>query len=170
MRITFYASLILAALTLAIAPPAHAQIELRAANVHGPNLTQTLALRKWSELLDEATGGEITVRVFDSGTIVSNQQDAYGQVKIGTVDAVLSVAVENDVPALQIPFFPFAFDSYEEWRAFMDSEHMQALYDEFLEKTGIRILGIQYIGSRHLTANKPIYRPADLGGMKIRAP
>lgn len=171
MRMTLrYAGLVLVALALAAASPAQARTELRAANIHNPNQTQTLALRKWGELLDAATGGEITVRVFDSGTIVSNQQDAYGQVKLGSVDVVLSVAVEGDVAALQIPFFPYAFRSYKQWRAFMDSEHMQALYDEFLDKTGIRILGIQYIGARHLTANKPIYKPADLNGMKIRAP
>ena len=46
---------------------------------------------------------------------------------------------------------------------------MQKLKDEFREKTGIRLFDIQYLGSRHLTANKAIKTPEDLQGVKLRA-
>ena len=48
--------------------------------------------------MDEATEGEIDVAVFDSGSVVSNQQDAYAQVKLGTVDVTLASLVKDDVP------------------------------------------------------------------------
>jgi tripartite ATP-independent transporter DctP family solute receptor len=149
--------------------PAGAEVKLRAANIHAPTQPYTLALKRWGEMLGEQSGGEIEVAVFDSGTVVSNQQDSYSQVKLGTVDVTLASLVKDDVPALQIATFPYAFTSYETWRAFMDGDFVQGLTDEFRERTGIRILGIQYLGARHLTANKPIKHPDDLAGMKIRA-
>ena len=148
---------------------AQAEVRIRAANIHAPTQPYTLALKRWGEALGEASAGEIAVAVFDSGSVVSNQQDAYGQVKTGTVDVTLISLVKDDVPELQIASFPYAFTSYEDWRAFMDGEFVQGLMNEFREKTGIRILGVQYLGARHLTANRAIMSPADLDGMKIRA-
>jgi TRAP-type C4-dicarboxylate transport system substrate-binding protein len=52
---------------------------------------------------------EIKGQVFDAGSVVSNQQDAYSQVKTGTVDLTLSIVVKDDVPGLQIATFPYAF-------------------------------------------------------------
>lgn len=142
---------------------------LRAANIHGPTQPYTLALQRWAEQLQAATNGELTAAVFPSGSVVSNQQDSYSQVKLGTVDVTISILVKDDVPALQIAAFPYAFRTYEDWRTFMDGPEMQKLMEEFRAKTGIRILGAQYLGARHFTANQPIKRPEDLQGLKIRA-
>ena len=101
--------------------------------------------------------------------MVSNQQDAYSQVKTGSVDLTLSIVVKDDVPALQIASFPYAFRDYADWRKFMNGPDLQKLKDEFREKTGIRLFDIQYLGSRHLTANKAIRTPDDLQGVKLRA-
>ncbi|MCF3933721.1 TRAP transporter substrate-binding protein [Acuticoccus sp. M5D2P5] len=148
---------------------ADAQTKLRAANIHGATQPYTLALERWSENVAAATDGEITISVHPSGSIVSNQQDSYSQVKLGTVDATISIAVKDDVPELQLAAFPYAFRNYEDWRAFMDGPEMAAWMEEFREKTGIRILGVQYLGARHFTANKAVLSPDDLDGMKIRA-
>lgn len=146
-----------------------AQTKLRAANIHGPTQPYTLALERWAERVAERTGGEVTISVHPSGSVVSNQQDSYSQVRLGTVDATISIAVKDDVPELQLAVFPYAFRSYEEWRSFMDGPQMAQWMDEFREKTGIRILGIQYLGARHFTANRSILTPEDLKGLKIRA-
>jgi tripartite ATP-independent transporter DctP family solute receptor len=119
--------------------------------------------------MDKETNGEIKVSVFDSGSVVSNQQDAYSQVKTGTVDLTLSIVVKDDVPGLQIATFPYAFRGYEDWRKFMNGPAVEKMKDEFRAKTGIRLFDIQYLGSRHLTANKPIKIPEDLQGVKLRA-
>lgn len=171
MRLT-YCNLGLTAIAAAVClspPPADAGTKLRAAIIHSSSQTQAKALHKWKELLKEASKGELDVQVFDSGSVVANQQDAFGQVKVGSIDLTLSVAVKDDLPALQIPLLAYAFPSYEAWRSFMDGEEAQKLYDQFREKTGLRILGMQYIGARHLTANRAVKTPADLKGLKIRA-
>jgi len=46
----------------------------------------------------------------------------------------------------------------------------EEIRNRLITKRNIRVLGIGYLGARHLTANKPIYRPEDLKGLKIRIP
>jgi TRAP-type transport system periplasmic protein len=149
--------------------PAQSEIRFRVATIHGPTQPFTLSLRRFAASMERDSNGEIKGQVFDSGSVVSNQQDAYSQVKTGSVDLTLSIVVKDDVPALQIASFPYAFRGYADWRKFMDGPDMQKLKDEFREKTGIRLFDIQYLGSRHLTANKAIKAPEDLQGVKLRA-
>ena len=156
-------------LNVLFAAPAVSEIRLRAATIHGPTQPFTLSLRRWAASMERESGGEIKVAVFDSGSVVSNQQDAYSQVKTGSVDMTLSIVVKDDVPALQIASFPYAFRGYADWRKFMNGPDIRKLKDEFRQKTGIRLFDIQYLGSRHLTANKPIRTPEDLQGVKLRA-
>jgi tripartite ATP-independent transporter DctP family solute receptor len=145
------------------------QIVLRVANIHAASQPYSLALEKWVELFELETGGQVKGNVFPGGAIVTSQQDSYAQVKTGSVDATISVTVENDVPALQIISFPYAFTSYDQWRSFMDGEEMKELEQEFLDKTGIRIIGKSFLGSRHISANKKVLSPSDLRGIRLRA-
>jgi TRAP-type transport system periplasmic protein len=160
---------VIAGLLVGLPVSGEAAVRLRAANIHGPSQPYTLALKRWAEQVDKATGSEVKISVFDSGSVVSNQQDAYSQVKLGAIDATVAIVVKDDVPALQIAAFPYAFRDYQSWRAFMDGPDIQRLTEEFRTKTGIRILGVQYLGARHFTANRPVKKPEDLQGLKIRA-
>ncbi len=154
---------------LTASAPAFSQTRFRIATIHGPTQPFTLSLKRFATSMERDTNGEIKGQVFDAGSVVSNQQDAYSQVKTGTVDLTLSIVVKDDVPGLQIATFPYAFRSYTDWRKFMNGPDMQKLKDEFRQKTGIRLFDIQYLGSRHLTANKIIKAPDDLRGVKLRA-
>jgi TRAP-type transport system periplasmic protein len=173
MRLKIFEGMVHAAvlglLSVLASEPAAAETRLRAANIHSASQPYSLALKRWAEKVGQATGGEVKISVFDSGSVVSNQQDSYSQVKLGVIDATISSVVKDDVPAMQIASFPYAFRNYADWRAFMDGPEMAKLTEEFRVKSGIRIIGAQYLGARHFTANKPIRRPEDLAGMKIRA-
>jgi tripartite ATP-independent transporter DctP family solute receptor len=148
---------------------AEKSINLRVANFHAASQPYSLALKKWVEIVEQKTDGRIKGSVFSGGSVVTSQHDAYAQVKSGTVDATISLTVENDVPELQIIAFPYAFTTYEQWRKFVDGDEMKALEEEFLKKTGIRIIAKSYLGARHLTANKKVLSPLDLKGVKVRA-
>src|SRR5262245_41611428 len=128
--------LILACLfvVLSVTAPA-AQVRLRVATLRGPSEPVTAPLMRWDAALQKDTSGEIKVGVFESWSVVSNQQDAYRQVKTGTVDLTLSIVVKDDVPGLQIASFPYAFRGYEDWRKFMDGPAIERMKDEFRQKT-----------------------------------
>jgi len=99
----------------------------------------------------------------------SSGGNCQGNTSFVHIDATITLVVKDDVPSLQIIAFPYAFKSYESWRNFMDGDFIKAKEDEYLKKTGIHILGAQYLGSRHLTANKIFLKPEDLKGIKLRA-
>src|SRR5690606_28748529 len=50
-----------------------------------------------------------------------------------------------------------------------ESPVMIQFNQRLIEEHGVRILYSYYFGTRHLTANQPVYSPADLQGLKIRA-
>lgn len=169
MRMPTLAAALLGFVALVLDATAASAQTMRAANIHAASQPYSMALSRWAEKLDEATDGELTANTFHAGTVVSNQHDSYSQVKVGSIDVTIAVVVADDVPALQIVAFPYAFRNYDDWRAFMDSERIAELTEEFRELTGIRILGAQYLGARHLTANQPVLSPEDLSDLKIRA-
>jgi tripartite ATP-independent transporter DctP family solute receptor len=63
--------------------------------------------------------------------------------------------------------------------AFDDADHMlevangavgDGLWEELREKHGMRVLHTWFYGERHVTARKPVRRPEDLRGFRIRMP
>lgn len=46
---------------------------------------------------------------------------------------------------------------------------MQKLEEDLLKRKGLRVLYTYYFGARQLTCDRPVYKPADLAGVKIRA-
>ena len=49
------------------------------------------------------------------------------------------------------------------------SSIMQSMSQQLIEARNVRVLYTFYFGTRHLTCDRPIYRPEDLKGVKIRA-
>jgi tripartite ATP-independent transporter DctP family solute receptor len=147
-----------------------AATRLKFATIQAPTQPYNLAAKRWGEIIEKETKGDIKVTLYAAGSACSNQQDCHGQLKTGSIDLSVNQVVKDYVAALQVCAFPYAFTSYEAFRKFMDSETVEKLREEFLQKTGIRILGTQYNGARHLTTtNKIVRKPSDLKGMKIRA-
>jgi len=64
----------------------------------------------------------------------------------------------------------YVFKDAESMFAVLDGPIGDEIRDRLISKRDIRVLAIGYLGARHLTANKPIYEPEDLKGLKIRIP
>jgi TRAP-type C4-dicarboxylate transport system substrate-binding protein len=78
----------------------------------------------------------------------------------------------NQVPHSKILGVPFMFNDYDHRQRVFGSGVLDDLFDEMEEKTGVQILGMGYIGARHLgyKGDKRIMTPADLDGVKLRMP
>jgi tripartite ATP-independent transporter DctP family solute receptor len=89
----------------------------------------------------------------------------------GTVDlATVGTTVANSiVPEIGVLDIPYLFRSIAAARAALDGAPRQDLF-ELLQAKGIHPLAWMEIGVRHMTANKPIRRPSDLVGLKLRVP
>ena len=84
--------------------------EWRGWNIHKPDYPNTVAMDKFAELLNEKSGGKMTLKMFHSGTL-GTQPDAIEQVRIGGLEIgnfnlgpIGPVAVEANVVSL-----PFVF-------------------------------------------------------------
>jgi len=63
---------------------------------------------------------------------------------------------------------PYVFRDFDHWLAYRDSDLLKELMAGYDRATGHKSLAITYYGARHVTANRPITRPEDMRGMKLR--
>ncbi|WP_319476280.1 TRAP transporter substrate-binding protein [Marispirochaeta aestuarii] len=147
-------------------------ITLRYAHVGTPNEPQTRYAAELAKAIEEKTEGRVKVQLFPNSQLggVSEMVDG---VKSGSIDmahhdfASLGKFLEN-MSVFNAPFL------------YRDKEHailatnpgtspvLRDLNEELIDVAGIRVLGSHFRGARELSANFPVYSPADLKGKKIR--
>lgn len=133
----------------------------------------TRVANKFKELVEEASGGVITVDVFPNDQLAGgNASKGIEMISDGSVDmaayatSVLSALDER----VSIGTVPWLFDSYAEAREVIDSTGL-AYYDSVLERLDLKVIGSFHNGFRQLTNNKrPVTSPEDLKGLNIRVP
>ncbi|MGB6606312.1 MAG: DctP family TRAP transporter solute-binding subunit [Atribacterota bacterium] len=124
-----------------------------------------------ADYVKEKSDGKLIIDVHPQGalgagnTLVENI--SLGTVDIGTGGPGLLSRLE---PAWGLIAGQYVFKDAESMFAVLDGPIGDEIRDRLISKRDIRVLAIGYLGARHLTANKPIYEPEDLKGLKIRIP
>jgi TRAP-type transport system periplasmic protein len=113
----------------------------------------------------------VTVQIFPASQL-GGDADRISSVVSGDIDmdiqgASALGAIYEPVSALDAAY---AFDDSDHLDRYFDSDAAKALIEGFAEKTGVQTLGAWSAGMRQFTANKPIRKPADLGGLRMRFP
>ena len=158
-----------------IAAPAvvRAQSKVRLTLGHGaaPGNPRSVAAEQFATLLRERSNGRIEMRVAGSAQLGDDASMLTG-LRTGTLDMSVnsqgaSSAVLPELAALGMPFlFPNAPAAYK----VVDGPVGEELSRRF-EKVGLIALGWWDNGVRHTSNSKrPITRPEDLKGLKIRTP
>ena len=126
---------------------------------------------RFSELVTERTGGEVTVN-FIAGEQLGSDIDVIQQMMQGTVHLYGDVLgwYANWVQDFNILNWGFTFDSNDHMQAFIDSEIYAELAEKLRAEQGIRILAAAPTQPRVLFANRPIATPDELAGLKMRVP
>jgi tripartite ATP-independent transporter DctP family solute receptor len=140
---------------------------------HGaaPNNPRHVVALQFADYVKQQSNGNITVEVFPSEQLGSDRQMAEA-VSMGALDLSINsqgpVAYYNE--KLLVLGLPFLFSKPEQAYAVLDGEVGEQISNE-LTKKGIRVLSYWENGFRHITNSKrPIYKPDDLKGLKIRTP
>jgi len=126
---------------------------------------------KFAKYVNEKTGGNVSVDLFPAEVLGSDKQMAES-IKMGTLDMHIApqgvvAFYEPKMAALELPFL---FDSPEKVAALLEGPMGEELAAGLPAK-GIRVLAYWENGLRHTTnSKKPIEKPEDLKGMKIRTP
>ncbi len=150
---------------------AQAQTKLKWAHVY----ETSEPYHKWSvwagEEIKKRTNGRYEVQVFPASTL-GKESDINNGLTLGTVDIILSGAsfAGNSYKPLAITYFPFIFRDAEHELKYAKSDVFRELAKGYDDKTGNHITALTYYGARHVTSNRPIAKPEDMKGLKIRVP
>lgn len=124
-----------------------------------------------AEYVKEKSNGKLTIDVYANGALGKGnalaENISFGTVDMGTAGPGLLMRLE---PAWGLIAGEYVFKSVDCMFKVLNGPVGDEIKDRLIKKRGIRVIGIGYLGQRHLTCNKPIYKPEDLRGLKIRIP
>ena len=154
--------------SLALAGPLQAAENWKAWNVHTDGHPNTAAMARFSELVDAATDGEVTVDVFNGG-VLGSQPDAIEQVRLGAIDVgnFNLGPIGPIVPEANLVSLPFIFKDVPHMFRVLDGEAGQVIAAA-MSDAGLKPLAWFDAGARSFYSQKAINTPADVEGLKIR--
>lgn len=165
-KLSITAAAVVASLTFL--SPVHAAENWRAWNIHNDGHPNTAAMDRFSELVDKATEGEVTVEVFHGG-VLGNQPDALEQVRLGAIEIgnFNLGPIGPMVKEANLVSLPFIFKSVPHMFRVLEGEAGTTIADA-MAAAGLKPLAWVDAGARSFYSQKPINTPADVEGLKIR--
>jgi C4-dicarboxylate-binding protein DctP len=133
------------------------------------HLGQNLVLFK--EEVEKTSNGEIAVEIYDSAQLYKDKEVpaavGSGAIEMGVASLTRYV---GDIPAVDIFYQPFLFDSEDKVRAAVaKGSGVRGPIDEAIKDTGSTVLWWQaYGGAIMLSNGGPVKTPADMEGKKAR--
>ncbi len=117
------------------------------------------------------TDGRVELKVFPASSLGKEVEINEG-LGIGSVDVIYTGPsfVERYYGPIAISDYPFIMRGFDHWEKYRESELFAELSQGYKDATGSSVAGLVYYGQRHVTSNKPILKPADMEGLKIRVP
>jgi len=162
-------SLISAAIGLITTLAAQAQV-MKAADVHPLGYPTVVAVENMGKKLDAATSGRIKFQMFP-GSVLGGEKEMIEQTQVGAIQILRTSLgpVGPVVPEVNVFNMPFVFRDIAHMRAVIDGPIGQELLDK-LSASSARLIGLAWMdgGSRSLYTKKPVRKPEDLKGQKIR--
>ncbi len=154
--------------SLCLVGPLHAAENWRAWNIHNDGHPNTAAMDRFSELVKEATKGEVTVEVFHGG-VLGSQPDALEQVRLGAIELgnFNLGPIGPMVKEANLVSLPFIFKSVPHMFRVLEGEAGQTIAAAMAD-AGVQPLAWVDAGARSFYAQKAIETPADVEGLKIR--
>jgi TRAP-type transport system periplasmic protein len=159
-------------LTWALANPGICQgkpVILNLGHAVAPEHPYHLGAVKFSELIARRTYNKVKIDVYPSAQL-GNERDMVEGLQLGTVDLVLTSTgpLGGFVPKMFVVDLPFLFRDREHAYKVVDGPIGKELLGAFSTK-GVKGLAFWENGFRQITNNvRPIERPEDLKGIKIR--
>ena len=158
---------------LGFTPAAYAQQKQvwKASDVHPLGYPTVEAIERMGKKLEKATSGRISIQMFPSMQL-GGEKEMIEQAQVGALQiARISVgAMGPVVDDLNVFNMPFIFRDEGHMRRVIDGPIGQDLLDRTSNAPTSRliVLGWMDAGTRNVYSNKPVSKPADLKGMKIR--
>jgi tripartite ATP-independent transporter DctP family solute receptor len=143
----------------------------KASDVHPIGYPTVEAIQRMGKKLEAQTNGRISIQMFPSMQL-GGEKEMIEQAQVGALQiARISVgAMGPVVDDLNVFNMPFIFRDEAHMRKVIDGPIGQDLLDRISAspQSKLIVLGWMDAGTRNVYSNKPVTKPADLKGMKIR--
>src|SRR3954449_11849502 len=149
-----------------------AQTKLKWAHVYETSEPYHTAALWAAQEIQKRTNNRYVVEVFPASTL-GKETDINQGLTLGTVDIIYTgqLFAGRTFGPLAIGGAPYMFRDFDHWKHFHESPLFRQLADGYQQKSGgNKVVAITYYGERHVTSNKPINKPEDMKGLKIRVP
>ena len=135
-----------------------------------PEYTGHAAAMVFKAFIEGQSGGEIEVAILPAGQ-VGNIRSAAEQCQNNLIQMmpIDDGSATSFVPEMQLFSLPYLFSSRTIAWQVLDGPMGDELAENFLKRSGLKVLGWGENGYRHFTNNSRVIKsPADMKGMKIR--
>lgn len=146
-------------------------IEVTFAHIFEPGHTLYEMAESFAEQVEEQTNGRLKMNLVPAGSL-GGMDSNLEALDMGTIDICLAGESYTSTyyAPLAVSTAPYAFQSWDHFRNYLDSDFYEELKAGYTEATGNYIIGTYTSGFRSITSNKEIRKPEDLAGVKIRVP
>lgn len=135
----------------------------------GEDAPQYLAASYFADVLEERTGGRVTVGLYPNAQLGDDVEMMEG-LQTGSLDMTYpsSAAASNIVPELAVLEFPFQFPTLDSGAQVIEGDIGRELLERF-DGSGIKALVLDEEGYRNVTTSgSPVREPSDVEGLSIR--
>lgn len=162
--------IIATALAAALGSQAAAETELKFGHVGEPGSLFELSANEFAKRVGAKLAGKVKVSTFGSSQL-GKDEDLVKKLKLGTVDFALPSTVMSSVtPEFGLFEMPYLVKNRDHMKK-IETEIVKTWLEPAAEAKGYKILAVWENGFRHITnSKKPIVKPEDLAGMKLRVP
>jgi tripartite ATP-independent transporter DctP family solute receptor len=158
-----------ASMLAALALPGHAQT-LKAADVHPAGYPTVVAVENMGKKIEAATQGRIKFQMFP-GAVLGGEKEMIEQTQVGAIQLLRTSLgpLGPVVPEVNVFNMPFVFRNPAHMRAVVDGTIGQEMLDR-ISASPAKMVALAWMdsGSRSLYTKKPVRKPEDLKGQKIR--
>ncbi|MDQ8020295.1 MAG: C4-dicarboxylate TRAP transporter substrate-binding protein [Moraxellaceae bacterium] len=129
-------------------------------------------LLEFKKNVEARSGGRIAVKTFPASQLGSDE-DIVEQIKAGAGVALVTdgARLEPYTKEFGILTAPYVVKSAADMRKFTTSAIFETWVKKLHDTGGFQVFSFNwYQGERHLVTNKPITKPADLAGIRMRTP
>jgi tripartite ATP-independent transporter DctP family solute receptor len=158
-------------LTFGLTSAANAETKLKFAHVYEVSEPyHTSAIWAASEIA-KRTNNRYSIDVFPASQL-GKETDINQGLTLGTVDLIYTgqLFAGRSYGPIAVGGAPYMFRDFDHWKKFATSPLFQELSEGYRQKTMHKVVAMTYYGERHVTSNRPISKPDDMKGLKIRVP
>jgi tripartite ATP-independent transporter DctP family solute receptor len=145
---------------------------LRFNHVLAPSEPYHQGFLNWAKRVEERTNGGFKMQVFHSAQL-GVEEDIIEQLRQGAAIGQNTDAARlgNYVKGLAVMNGPYFAESLEDVDKLSKSPTIRKWQEELASQHGLKVVCFDWVqGFRHFFTNKPIRKPTDLSGLRIRTP